>query len=380
MRRTYTVLSWTTAIALGGCGVSAPEPSERASQAITGGTTDTSDPAVVALVDSSGVEHCTGTLIAPRAVLTAGHCAGTTGGAVFGATASAPRRVGISSVDRNPHFVGEGHGYDVAVMHLASAVTDVTPVPIADRALPSTAVGMLVRHVGFGVTNDTTNVGRGTKRTVRYPFTRFDTDPGLVWSGNKTTDAQTCNGDSGGPGLFVVDGHEQIVSLVSSGPACPSPEGNDARIDLADIRAWIRTTAGLCTPGVAYCGGDMVTGDPDTLYQCTDGNNATALMPCAFGCDADVGLGDAGAGLGDACNPAPTSHGGDAALDAEGSDADGAIDGGGHASDASAGDGSDGGCRAAPGAPPARAAWFGALVLVGLAVRRRERARGGRGR
>ncbi|HEY6458704.1 MAG TPA: trypsin-like serine protease, partial [Polyangiaceae bacterium] len=41
---------------------------------VTHGTSDASDPAVVAIVTSDGVVACSGTVIDPHFVLTAGHC------------------------------------------------------------------------------------------------------------------------------------------------------------------------------------------------------------------------------------------------------------------------------------------------------------------
>src|SRR5438067_6616761 len=51
----------------------ADEAHRTAAPAITNGDTDDGDPAVVAL-RHQGVTICTGTLIAPRVVLTAAHC------------------------------------------------------------------------------------------------------------------------------------------------------------------------------------------------------------------------------------------------------------------------------------------------------------------
>jgi uncharacterized protein (TIGR03382 family) len=254
-----------------------------AHQAITGGTTDSGDPAVVALVDSAGTERCSGTLVAPKAILTAGHCSGVTGDAVFGDTAGASRRIAIASVITHPKYSGEGQGYDVAIMHLVSGVIDIAPVPVAAQPLPANAVGMTVRHVGFGVTDDSTGAGRGTKRQVSYPITELD--PLLFWSG--APNKQTCDGDSGGPGMVVLGGTEQIVGLVSGGPACPAP-GNDARVDVADIRAWIASNAPL-PPPPTDAGSNP---DLSTTYDLGPADLATGADDAAT----EGGASDAGAG------------------------------------------------------------------------------------
>src|SRR5262245_20169914 len=48
-------------------------PPEQQDGAIIAGTRDSQDPAVVAIV-RDGSPHCTGTLVAPDAILTAAHC------------------------------------------------------------------------------------------------------------------------------------------------------------------------------------------------------------------------------------------------------------------------------------------------------------------
>src|SRR5205809_262849 len=76
--------------------------------------------------------------------------------------------------------------------------------------LDGSVVGRDIRHVGFGVADEATGDGRGSKRTATYPVTKLD--PEIVWSGGPGK--QTCSGDSGGPGLL--DG--ELAAVVSDGP------------------------------------------------------------------------------------------------------------------------------------------------------------------
>ncbi len=39
-----------------------------------------------------------------------------------------------------------------------------------------------------------------------------------------------------------------------------------------------------CTPGGAYCGGDKVEGNPDTLYRCQTNGTGTVIEHCTNGC------------------------------------------------------------------------------------------------
>ncbi len=41
---------------------------------------------------------------------------------------------------------------------------------------------------------------------------------------------------------------------------------------------------GACVAGTFYCGGDMLAGDPDTLYTCNGGGVPLARGRCEFGC------------------------------------------------------------------------------------------------
>lgn len=49
---------------------------------------------------------------------------------------------------------------------------------------------------------------------------------------------------------------------------------------------------GSCVVGGFYCGGDKVTGDPDTLYKCTE-DGRTKVRECSHGCEVQSGKDDA---------------------------------------------------------------------------------------
>lgn len=286
-----------------------PDDGEVASargDAIVGGTLASGDPAVVVLAVNSGglQEYCTGTLIAPKTVLTAAHCINAYGPGNFyvvgfGSSIGAlTKTVPVAQQVKNPSY--NGNAFDFGILRLAQPVTNVTPIPINDVALTTAAdVGRPIRHVGFGITN-ASGVGGGVKREVTYNLrqvARYTIESGA--SGR-----QTCSGDSGGPAFMVMPGsaQEKLVGVVSYGDQNCVVEGWDGRVDV--VASWIRTTMGAweqptcakdgaCVPGCTpvdqdcacaadgQCSADCVDllSDPDCPRDCVR-NNVCAQAAC----------------------------------------------------------------------------------------------------
>jgi secreted trypsin-like serine protease len=225
---------------LGACGGAQSAQNSRSRAAIVGGTDDPADPAVVAFV-VGGLPFCSGTLIAPRTVLTAGHCANLIGKSdgytvAFGEDASHPTRsVKVAAQVQHPQYTAEGAPYDFALLQLADPVNDIAPARLGTAPLGNQDVGRSIRHVGFGVNDESAGTGRGTKRQASYPIT--EVDPLIVWSGGPGE--QTCDGDSGGPGFLARDGGEELAAVVSDGPNCHDA-GWDGRVDV--VAPWIAQT------------------------------------------------------------------------------------------------------------------------------------------
>lgn len=232
-------LAGIAALALAACAAPGLSTTE---SAIRGGSVDDADPAVAALSVLGFYGYCTATLISHHTVLTAGHCNLDGLDAIeadFGTRSDAPSQsIDVVGVKLHPMYTAEGKPYDLALMKLASDPVGITPVTLNATPLADGDAGRMLRHVGFGVTDDATGAGGGTKRTVSYPLHRIDAL--LIYSGD--TGKQTCDGDSGGPALMTTgQGTELLVGVVSDGPDCQlSQDGWDDRVDL--VKDWIVQT------------------------------------------------------------------------------------------------------------------------------------------
>jgi len=225
--------------------------------AIVGGTADTTQPAVLVLLEDGSSFRCTATLIAPNLVVTARHCVGNNtgstalckvGGSDDGAQ-SLPVYAG--NVAASPMFVAAAPGspllargktihddgatttcgHDLALIELDRAVTGITPARV--RRTPVAASATLT-VMGFGwldkeATVNATQRMKGTT-TVRAlgpvvhgfkPFgdTGSATQLVVVAAGEIAIDGLTKTGDSGGPAF---DAAGDVAAVVARGYADPS--------------------------------------------------------------------------------------------------------------------------------------------------------------
>lgn len=173
-----------------------------------------------------GRDHycCSGTLITPRAVLTAGHCvAGGCRTRIFigDDITQEGREIAVREAISHPEYVpgnADRMYDDIAILRLKERVTDVKPVLICSMA--DIAAATTVRLVGYGNNDFKGETGYGIRRMIDVGVAsqdpafgaRFDTE---FVAGAPYLDKDTCTGDSGGPAYIWVDKRWKLAGATS---------------------------------------------------------------------------------------------------------------------------------------------------------------------
>jgi MYXO-CTERM domain-containing protein len=257
-------------------------PTDEVAQPVLGAELSTTDPAVVALTANGNV-FCTGTLISPRVVLTAGHCVdglGSNGSVFFGDfTGGTGLTFTIAQSASHPMWNGDlGNGHDIGLVLLDTIQDPTLPVALNTADL-TTMIGDEYRVVGFGIHDRDTGELDGNKRTAVMRMASINGDYVELTDVDPTMDPDTaiCQGDSGGPGFITVGGEELLAGVHSySIMGCFNPSG-DTRVHLFIddfVQPWIDANDTTCNED-GVCA-RACTSDPDCMPCGADGTCATA--------------------------------------------------------------------------------------------------------
>jgi hypothetical protein len=188
-------------------------------------------------IRNNGSQHCTGVYIGPGIVLTAGHC-------VHGTTCSnlTVSGVAVSSCTLHPNYDANAQNgfedHDVALLFLSGNL-DANIAPVATT--PALTVGTKFLIAGFG--RNETEVTGGNLQDFRAGFNTVSslTDGGITatFDYSDKNQANSCNGDSGGPLFALLNGVYTVYGTVSWGVLSNCGFNDNGQ---SDTSVWARVT------------------------------------------------------------------------------------------------------------------------------------------
>ena len=227
------------------------------SHAITGSRSAPSDAvarSIVTVIGSRG-NVCTGSLIAPSIVLTAGHCiTPNTSYRVVDYSTQPPRLLTVQKTVTHPQFNMQAMNAhrataDVALLQLPSPVPNKSPATLGLPRIPIMP-GAPFTVAGIGTTAPGSDAGVGTVRAAGLTVTG---NPGTLQvrlvdplTQNKRAGIGACTGDSGAPVFQDQNGMSVIVGVVSWSTGANNTDGCGGLTGMTPLtlyRDWIVKTA-----------------------------------------------------------------------------------------------------------------------------------------
>ena len=212
-------------------------------------------------IGSGGQVYCTGVLIAPDVVLTAGHCAGGISTVILGTTDYTSGDAEVINVAREIPYPNWQGTYDITVLVLERE-SSIKPRPIVPECMLQNDYlhnGADVTIVGYGALDNQGNQ-YGTK--LMQGFTTVADFDCTTSSGCKSAvspggelgaggmGVDSCYGDSGGPLYLTTDRGDFLVGLTSRGYDNNTIDCSQGGIYLRPdaVRDWIEMTTGRTGP------------------------------------------------------------------------------------------------------------------------------------
>ena len=199
-------------------------------------------------VEGGGVRDgaCSGSLIAPEWVVTAGHCFHDLRDVRIGGKPPYHMKVVVGKLkDSDPGGyitevvdVRQSPLNDLAVVKLSEPIPDIVPLTLADK---KPTIGQRLQFAGWGSLSATViapsdHLKRGRFTVAKIEPTVLEASPVVT----RTVENSPCPEDSGAP-YFVSDDDRTgvLVAIVNGGPSCPQA-GREiiARVDV--VADWIR--------------------------------------------------------------------------------------------------------------------------------------------
>lgn len=220
--------------------------------AIVGGEQTESDEFVNVVAVVAGTGLCTGTVVAPNLVLTAGHCLADLPPSAqvsvfYGDEIIQTQGIAATAYGAHPDFCATckedifDYGYVVTSENFIAPFA--RPITTQEQWDETMNLGGEVTLVGFGEDPDVTgNAALGVKRKVTTTIGRFSEQGLEFFAGGD--DRDSCQGDSGGPAFVTLpDGTTRLAGITSRGSS-PCGKGGFYGAPYPAL-CWVREETGI---------------------------------------------------------------------------------------------------------------------------------------